>query len=277
MNKLKKILPILLTATLLLTSATGCTTTNTTSNTENTTITTTPVTINLFAAASLTNALTELNQKYKDSNPWVSFSTNFAGSGALQQQIENAVPGQVDIFISAASAQMNNLQNKNLLIDSTRKNLLNNNVVLIVPKNSTWNINSFSDLATATNKTLALGAPASVPAGAYAQEAFELLGIWDAVQTATKIVQFSDVTQVLTAVATGNADAGVVYSTDALSNSNVKVIAQAPNEINAKIVYPAAIIKGCNNVETAQEYIDFLFSNEARAIFEDYGFVIATQ
>jgi len=134
--------------------------------------------------------------------------------------------------------------------------------VLIVPKDSTWNISGFNDIANAPGKTLAIGAPESVPAGAYAKEA---------------IVQFTDVQQVATTVATGNADVGVVYSTDALANDKVKVVATGPDAVNAKIVYPAAKIIESKNQDVTQKYLDFLLSKEAKAIFEKYGFVIASQ
>jgi molybdate transport system substrate-binding protein len=136
---------------------------------------------------------------------------------------------------------------------------LNNNIVLIVPKDSTWNISSFNDIANVPGKTLAIGAPESVPAGAYAKEA---------------IVQFADVQQVATTVATGNADVGVVYSTNALANDKVKVVATGPDAVNAKIVYPAAKIKESKNQDVTQKYLDFLFSNEAKAIFENTALLL---
>jgi len=230
--------------------------------------------LRVFAAASLQNALLELNELYMQKNTHIRIVSNFAGSGALQQGIENS-PGSCDVFVSAAAAQMDNLQDKGLLLDDTRKNILNNKVVLIVPINSTLNITSFDDLAKASVRTIAIGNPASVPAGAYAQEILKLLGIFGNISA--EFNYGSSATQVLQWVESGNADAGIVFSTDALSSAKVKIVAEAPYEINAKVVYPVAIIKECKNVAAAQEYIEFLFSNEAKAIFEKYGFAVVAK
>jgi molybdate transport system substrate-binding protein len=236
-----------------------------------TTTTVTPVTLNLSMAASLANAAKELNAAYTESRPWVNILLNTASSGTIQQQIENGAP--CDVFVSAAAAQMDNLQAKGLLADASRKNLLVNKVVLIVPSNSTLGITGFADLASDKVKLLAIGDPASVPAGTYGQQALDLLGITDKVKP--KYVMGASVTQVLNYVESGNADAGIVYSTDALSSTKVKVVANAPDEINAKVVYPASLIKASKVQSAAQDYLDFLFSAQAKAIFEKYGFSMA--
>jgi molybdate transport system substrate-binding protein len=204
-------------------------------------------------------------------NPDIAISPNFASSGTLQQQIENGAP--VDVFISAGSIQMGNLQKAGLLIDETRVDLLNNTLVLIVTIDNALNITGFTDLATDKIDKLAVGDPRFVPAGTYAGMVFDDLGITDSVKE--KIVLASDVRQVLTFVESGNVDAGVVYSTDALTSDKVTVVATAPAGINAQVVYPAAVIKTAGNVKTAREYIDFLSGVEADAIFEKYGFAPA--
>ena len=230
-----------------------------------------PVTLNIAAAASLSNALKAVDTLYSQTYPNVTISANFASSGALQTQIENG--GPVDVFISAAAAQMDNLQKEKLLIDSTRKNLLTNNLVMIVPNGSTLGLTLFSDVTSAKVTKIAIGDPKSVPAGTYAQKAFDELGITSQIQS--KFVMGADVTTVLTYVATGNVDVGFVYSTDALSLTQVKVVAQAPADINALIVYPAAVIQASKNPDAARAYIDFLFSTPAKAVFQQYGFSIA--
>ena len=230
-----------------------------------------PVTLNIAAAASLSNALKAVDTLYSQTYPNVTISANFASSGALQTQIENG--GPVDVFISAAAAQMDNLQKEKLLIDSTRKNLLTNNLVMIVPNGSTLGLTLFSDVTSAKVTKIAIGDPKSVPAGTYAQKAFDELGITSQIQS--KFVMGADVTTVLTYVATGNVDVGFVYSTDALSSTQVKVVAQAPTDINALIVYPAAVIQANKNPDAARAYIDFLFSTPAKAVFQQYGFSIA--
>jgi molybdate transport system substrate-binding protein len=228
----------------------------------------TPVELNVSAAASLTDVIKEINALYMQENPNVTITQNFASSGTLQQQIEQGAP--VDVFFSAAAKQMDNLQNEDLILVDTRQNVVTNSLVLIVPLDSTLNITSFNDLTADKVQKIAVGDPQFVPAGTYAKQAFDLLGI--TTQIEPKEVIASDVRQVLTYVETGSVDAGLVYMTDALISDSVKVVAGAPAEINAKIIYPIAVIKASTNVEAAQAYINFLFSDEARAIFEKYGF-----
>ena len=169
---------------------------------------------------------------------------------------------------------MDNLQNKDLLLAGTRINLLPNKIVLIVPKGNTLGITSFSDLTLDKVKLIAIGDPKSVPAGSYAQQAFTELGILAAIQS--KFILGANVTQVLQYVDSGNVDAGVVYSTDALSDSNVTVVATGPADVNASIVYPVAVIKTSKNADAAKDYINFLTSAQARAIFVKYGFAMAS-
>lgn len=232
-----------------------------------------PVTLNISAAASLKDVLPQLNALYIKSNPNVTITPNFASSGTLQTQIEQGAPA--DVFLSAAAAQMNNLQNENLIDNSTRKNLLINSIVMIVPIDSTLGLSDFKDLATDKVKQIAIGDPKSVPAGTYAQQAFDLLGITS--QVTPKYVMGADVKAVLSYVESGNVQAGIVYSTDAKTSTKVKVVAAAPAEINAKVVYPVAVIKATKVADAANKYENFLFSSDAKAIFEKYGFTLASK
>jgi molybdate transport system substrate-binding protein len=229
-----------------------------------------PVNLTVSAAASLANVLKEINILYTQNESNVTVTTNFASSGTLETQIENGAP--VDLFISAAPTQMDNLQKKELLLNDTRTDLLNNKVVVVVPVDSTLGITSFNDLASDTVKKIAIGDPKSVPAGTYAQQAFDQLGITAKIQP--KEVLAGDVTQVLTYVESNNVDAGIVYATDAMTSTKVKVVASAPAEINAKIVYPAAVIKGSKNPDVARTYLNFLSGPQAKAVFEKYGFTV---
>jgi molybdate transport system substrate-binding protein len=231
-----------------------------------------PVSINESGAASLSNVLKAINSAYISANPNVSIIANFASSGTLQTQIENGAP--CDVFISAALAQMDNLQQESLIITSTRKNLLYNNLVMIVPNGSTLGLTSFTDTSLSKVTKIAIGDPKSVPAGIYAQKAFDELGITSRISS--KFILGADVTTILNYVATGNVDCGFVYSTDALSSSTVKVVAQAPADINALIVYPAALIANTRNQTAAQNYLNFLFSDSAKVLFQQYGFTLAT-
>lgn len=229
-----------------------------------------PAELTVSVAASLTDAMEEIKSIYAQEKPNVTITYNFGGSGALQQQIEQGAP--VDLFISAATKNMDALESKGLLADGTRKDLLLNEVVLIVPKNSAA-IADFKDLTSDQIKRIALGEPASVPAGKYGQEILTALGIWD--QVKDKTVYAKDVRQVLNYVETESTDAGIVYQTDAKISDKVKVVAQAPSGSHTPVVYPLAIIKGSINTSAAQEFADFLVSDKAKAVFEKYGFVMA--
>ena len=275
--KLLKAIPVLLIAIVMAASMFGCSeSTSTTTSTPAPSTATTPVSpieLNVSAAASMTDALTAINNLYMEKNKNVKIAANYAGSGTLQKQIEQGAPA--DVFISAGAKQMQALQDGGLLLDETRANLLNNKVVLVVPGDSSLNIADFKGLLNDSVKKIAIGDPESVPAGTYGKQAFEQLGIWEQVQP--KIVLCSDVRQVLSYVESGNVDAGIVYATDAAITDSVKIAADAPAEVNAKIVYPAAVIKAGKNTAAAKAYLAFLSGNDAKAIFEKYGFVVVNK
>lgn len=228
------------------------------------------VSLTVSAAISLKDSLDAIGQKYEQSHPNVKIAFNYAGSGTLQHQIEQGAP--VNIFFSAAEKQMDRLESEGLLEPGTRRNLVTNTLVLITPASSSA-IANFQDLAKPGVKIIALGEPATVPAGLYAQETLEHLGIWEAVQK--KIVYAKDVRAVLAYVETGNADAGLVYRTDAEISSRVRVAATAPANSHDPIVYPAAILKGSKNVSAARELLEFLGNQQSREIFAKYGFTMS--
>ncbi|MBW4558895.1 MAG: molybdate ABC transporter substrate-binding protein [Trichormus sp. ATA11-4-KO1] len=221
------------------------------------------------AAASLQEALAEIKPLYQQSKPNINISYNFGASGALQQQIEQGA--SADIFISAASRQVDTLEQKGLLVPGTRTNLANNRLVLIVPKN-TVAITSFDNLADAKIKKIAVGEPRSVPAGQYADQVLQKLGIFN--QVKSKLVLGNNVRQVLAAVESGNADAGLVYVTDAKISHKVKVVVAADDKYHSGIVYPMAVIKSSKNVPAAKEFIEFLSGNQAKAVLAKYGFIV---
>lgn len=228
-------------------------------------------TLLIAAAASLQNALEEIDPIFERANSGVAVNYNFAASGPLQQQIEQGAP--VDVFISAATTQMETLQNKNLILTDTRRNLLTNNLVLIVPGNSTLGITNFRQLTNSNVKRISVGEPRSVPAGRYAEEVFSKLGISE--QVRSKLVYGNSVRSVLGAVESGNADAGIVYVTDAKISDRVKQVATAPSNLHSPIVYPIAVIKASRNQQSARAYIQFLRNKQAQDIFKKYGFGIA--
>jgi molybdate transport system substrate-binding protein len=226
--------------------------------------------LTISAAASLKDAIEAIEPIYTEENSTVKITYNFGSSGSLQQQIEQGAP--VDIFISAAAKQMDALQQKSLLLNETRQDLLTNQIVLITSTDNA-KIKSFKDLASNTIKKVALGEPKSVPAGEYAQETLNSLKMFAGVQP--KIVYAKDVRQVLNYVATGNADAGFVYYSDAKISDRVKIIEIAPKDSHAPIVYPIAVLKDSKQPEAAKKLVEFLSSSQAEAVFKKYGFTMA--
>lgn len=230
-----------------------------------------PVELTIAAAASLTDVTAEIAEAYKTVAPDVTLTFTYGSSGSLQTQIEQGAP--VDIFMSAAQKQMNALEEQSLLLNGSRIDLLENKVVLILPVDSELGLTSFEELASNDVKTMAMGDPASVPAGQYAEEVLTSLGIKEEVEAKANFG--TDVRQVLTWVEGGEVDAGIVYATDAATTDNVSVICEAPSDSVKQIVYPVAILKESKQAETAQAFIHFLKTNECAALFEKYGFDMA--
>lgn len=221
------------------------------------------------AAASMKDVLAEIKPLYQQSQPNVSITYNFGASGALQRQIEQGAP--VDVFISAAKKQVDALEQKNLLVPGSRTVIAKNRLVLVVPGNVSG-ISSFFNLRDARVKKIAIGEPRSVPAGQYAQQVLQKLKIWD--QIKSKLVFANNVRQVLASVESGNADAGLVYVTDARISNKVKVVVAADEKYHSPIIYPLAILKRSKNVDTAKNFSQFLASDKAKAVFKKYGFIL---
>jgi len=188
----------------------------------------------------------------------------------LQQATGNG--GAADVFVSAAQKQMNALDEKKLLADGTRVDLLINDVVLITAKDSKLNLPDFKAVLDPQVAHIALGEPKGVPVGQYSEEVFTKLGILDDVKA--RAVYGSDVRQVLAWVETGDADCGVVYATDAAISDKVKVAAVAPADTHKPIVYPAAVLKDAKNMNEAKDFLAFLQTDAAKKVFEKYGFKV---
>ncbi len=228
-----------------------------------------PVELNISAAVSLKDALTEIQANYRQKSPNVKLVYNLGASGALQKQIEQGAPA--DIFISAAPKQMNGLEAKNLVNKASRRNLVENKLVLVVPENSALGLSKFADIAQAGVQKLAMGETATVPAGQYGQQVLRKLGLWD--KAKDKVVFAKDVRTVLTYVSTCNVEAGIVYKTDAVSpGAKVKIAATAPEGSHEPILYPAAILSGTKQQKAAEEFLAYLAGPEGKAVFEKYGF-----
>lgn len=228
--------------------------------------------ITVSAAISLKDVLEEIAELYRAERPGTVIHFNLGASGSLQLQIEQGAP--VDIFISAAPKQMDALESEGLLLAGTRKNLVENEVVLIVPKGRTGII-SFQDLTRPEVKLIAIGEPNAVPAGKYAQEILTHFGIYD--QLKPKFVEAQDVRQALTFVETGNADAGIVYRTDAMTSNSVAIVATAPEDSHSPVIYPVAVTRSSKNPSAAEDFVKFLLDAKASAVFRKYGFIPANR
>lgn len=223
--------------------------------------------LTVSAAASMQDVLEEIKTLYSRKHPEAKIIFNFGSSGSLQHQIEQGAP--VDLFISAAPQQMDNLAQKGLLMAKTRQDLVKNQMVLVVPKDSE-SIDNFASLKEQSIEKIALGEPNSVPAGQYARQILTNLNIIDAVEV--KAIYGKDVRQVLSYVATGNTDAGIVYRSDAVNSDRVEIAAIASETTHSPVVYPMAVVKDSHNARAARQMLQFLSTPEAQAIFQRHGF-----
>lgn len=224
--------------------------------------------INVFAAASLTDALKQIAADYeKTSGDKVVF--NFAASGTLALQIENGAPA--DIFFSADESKMDRLAAKGLVIPESRHDLLGNSLVIVATPDSTA-IHSPGDLTNSTVSKIAIGDVKIVPAGTYAKTYLEKLGLWQTLQP--KLIPCENVRAVLAAVESGNVDAGIVYKTDSLISKKVKIVFDVPVSEGPKISYPVALVKASSQQETAGKFLNYLESEAAAAKFKDGGFSV---
>ncbi|MDX2231359.1 MAG: molybdate ABC transporter substrate-binding protein [Leptolyngbyaceae cyanobacterium bins.349] len=221
------------------------------------------------AAASLKDVLEAIRPLYRQAAPNVNLTFNFGASGALLQQIEQGAPA--DVFISAATRQMDALEQKGALVPGTRGNLANNRLALVVPKNSKA-VSGFKSLTTPAVKRVAIGEPRSVPAGQYAEQVLQKLNLWDDIKP--KLVYANNVRQVLAAVESGNAEAGMVYVTDARISNRVRVVAIADDNSHSPIVYPMAVLRSSKDIAAAKSFVRYLSSNEAKSVLRKYGFVV---
>jgi molybdate transport system substrate-binding protein len=225
--------------------------------------------LQVFAAASLTDALTKIAPAYEASSG-EKLQFNFAASNALARQIQEGAPA--DVFISADEAKMDALQKAGMILEGTRQSLLSNTLVVVVEADSPLKLDSARALAQPAVKRIALADTRGVPAGIYAKEYLEKTGVWKEVKD--RVVPTENVRAALAAVESGNADAGIVYKTDAVISKAVKVACEVPAKEGPDISYPIAVVKESKNAEAAQKFLDYLKSEPALAIFRKYGFII---
>ncbi len=227
-------------------------------------------TVTVFAAASLKNALDDVDKAFTEKNAGTKVTVSYAASSALIKQIEQGAPA--DVFISADLDWMDYGAQHKLVQDGMRTNLLGNKLVLIAPKESKLaNVKieqGFDIAALAGDGRIGVADVRAVPAGLYAKAALEKLGAWDKAQP--KLAMAENVRAALTLVGRGEVPVGIVYETDAKIEPNVKIVGAFPDNSHPPIVYPAALT--VNAKPAAKPYLDFLRTGAAQAIFERYGF-----
>jgi molybdate transport system substrate-binding protein len=225
--------------------------------------------LNVAAAASLTDALQEIKAAYEKSGG-DTIVLNLGASSTLARQIEEGAPA--DLFLSADEAKMDALEKRGLVLAGTRRSVLSNTLVVVVPLDSPLRIASPADLVNPKIRHLALAEPQSVPAGIYAKEYLRKLKLWDKV--IDRVVPTENVRGALAAVETGNADAGIVYKTDAGISKKVRIAYEVPRVEGPKISYPFAVIARSKRQEAARRFLAYLEAPAALAIFAKYGFLI---
>lgn len=226
--------------------------------------------LNVFAAASLSDAFAELAPEFRAATG-NTLRCNFGASGTLALQIKEGAPA--DVMFSADEIRMDQLEKAGLLMPGTRRTLLANQLVLVVAADRGAPVAVPADLTKTAISHVAIGQPAIVPAGTYAKEYLQKLGLWK--QLHDKLVPLDNVRAVLAAVETGNADAGFVYRTDAMISNRVRIAFAVPLAVGPKITYPAAVIRDTKSPEAARALMTFLAGPEAQKVFAKYGFLSA--
>jgi molybdate transport system substrate-binding protein len=220
-------------------------------------------------AISMKDVVEELGRGFASARPGVKLLYNFGSSGELQKQIEAGAP--VDLFISAAQRQMDELGKKGLIVAASRKVFARNLVTVIKPADSKVDLAKPADLLDARVTKIVIGNPKTVPAGQYAEESLRALGLWERLQP--RLVFAENVRQALDYVARGEVDAGVVYTTDAATRGlQVKEAFRPPDDTYRPVLYPAAVIAASKHGALAQAFLDLLTSRAGQATLGRFGF-----
>lgn len=273
---MKRILLVILILVCVMSMLSGCGD----SANENTSSKTSEIIV--FAAASMTEILTELGDEFMADHEDVSIVFNFDSSGTLKTQIQEGA--DVDIFISAAQKQMDqlditspaeiNTEELDFVLEGTRLNILENKVVLAVPDGNPANIQSYEDMANGLaegNIMLAMG-NGDVPAGQYAEKILKYLDLNEEELSHNGVITYgSNVKEITTQIIEGAVDCGIIYQTDAFS-AGLIIVDTATEEMCGQVIYPAAVMKVSNNPEMAREFLEFLQTAEAGVVFERAGF-----
>ena len=223
--------------------------------------------LTVFAAASLADVLQPLGKRF-ESDKGISINYSFSGSWTLSQQVSLGAPA--DVFISGGPGPMDVLDNKNLLAHGSRSDLLGNMLVIVAKGQHNTAMFSPTDLLQDEVKRIAMGDPSLAPAGTYAREALQTIGLWPDLRD--KLVYGLNVRTALEYARSGNADVAVVYATDAASDEQLRLLWTFPTETHSPIRYPIAVIGKSDKPRTAAEFLVFLRSEGASEIFSEHGF-----
>ena len=226
--------------------------------------------LTLSVAISMKDATEELGRRFMQSRPGVTLRYNFGASGDLQKQIEAGAP--IDLFISAAARQMDELEKKGLIVAATRRVFARNVLAVVKPADSRIDITKPADLLGVRVTRIVIGNPRTVPVGQYAEESLRGLGLWDRLQP--KMVFAENVRQALDYVARGEVDAGIVYTTDAaLRARDVKEAFRPPEDTYRPVTYPVAVVKDTRQPALAAAFIELLTGQDGRRVLARLGFL----
>jgi molybdate transport system substrate-binding protein len=225
--------------------------------------------ISVYAGATLEDALKEISAAYQKAGG-EKISVNLGASSVLARQIEEGAPA--DVFLSADEYKMDELEKAGLLLPGTRRSLLSNSLVIVVPVDSKIKITSPQDLAGSQVKAIALCEPQTVPAGIYAQQYLRKIGLWD--RLVKKLVPTENIRAALAAVESGNVEAGIVFKTDAGVSKQVRIAVEIPAAEGPRISFPVAVVRESRNAAAARKLVAFLESPAGLDIFRKHGFLV---
>jgi molybdate transport system substrate-binding protein len=225
--------------------------------------------LTLSVAVSLKDAVEELGRAFIAARPGVTLRYNLGASGDLQKQIEAGAP--IDVFLSAAQRQMDELERQKLIVSSSRRVFARNVLTVIKPADSRIDIGKPTDLLEARVGRIVIGSPKTVPAGQYAEESLRALGLWE--RLGPKLVFAENVRQALDYVARGEVDAGFVYTTDVATRARgVKEAFRPPDDSYRPIVYPGAVVAASKQATLGQAFLDLLGGPQGRTVLNRFGF-----
>ena len=226
--------------------------------------------VTLSVAISMKEVVEDLGRRFMAARPGVTLRYNLGSSGELQKQIEAGAP--IDLFISAAPRQMDELEKKGLVLAATRRVFARNVLTVVKPADSRIDLTKPSDLLDPRVTKIVIGSPKTVPVGQYAEESLRALGLWERLQA--KLVFAENVRQALDYVARGEVDAGFVYTTDAATRAKqVKEAFRPAEDTYRPILYPVAVVAGAKHPAIAEAYVDLLLSRDGQAVLARFGFL----